>query len=253
MDDSPGSEAVDPESVPTEPRWSVARIVVFSALIAIVFQATQAVVVAGMIAREAATRPDFDVDAWAQSAGTDGVLLALGTIAAAATTVPFMRFLAGRREPRPWRFLGFERTSAVALGRWLLALAAFIVASDALTTALGRPVVPEFMTSVFATADPLLLLAALVVAAPLGEELFFRGFVFGALESRGVPTLVVAVITSAVWALIHMQYDWYGIATIFAMGLLLAAARARTGSVLPCLAMHGSANAVATAQAALWI
>lgn len=248
---SQGYGVMEPDPARSKPRWSFARIILSVVLVLLVFAGTQAAIAVVFMLDAASTRQGFNVGDWAAGAAMDGTLLAVSTIAAAATTVPFMRLVAARCEPDPWRFLGFERTTVAALGRWLLVLAAFIAGSDTLTSALGRPVVPEFMTAIFASADPILLLAALVVAAPLTEELFFRGLVFGVLEARGVPASAVAVVTSAVWALIHVQYDWYGIATTFAMGLVLAAARVNTRSVLPCLVMHAGANAFATAQAAL--
>jgi membrane protease YdiL (CAAX protease family) len=61
-----------------------------------------------------------------------------------------------------------------------------------------------------------------------------------------------AVLLSALaWASIHGQYDWYGIVTIFALGLLLGAARVRTRSVVTPLVMHIAANLIATLEAAL--
>jgi membrane protease YdiL (CAAX protease family) len=56
------------------------------------------------------------------------------------------------------------------------------------------------------------------------------------------------VLTALVWAVIHRQYDWYGVATVFAAGLLLGFARLRTNSIYSCLLMHALMNLIATIE-----
>ena len=111
--------------------------------------------------------------------------------------------------------------------------------------------VPEFMTEAYSSVHPALLFVALAFAAPVFEEIFFRGFIFGGLESSGASTVSAAVLSSLAWSAIHLQYDLYGVVTIFMLGMLLASARTKTGSLVPCLAMHGLANVIAFTQAVL--
>jgi membrane protease YdiL (CAAX protease family) len=49
----------------------------------------------------------------------------------------------------------------------------------------------------------------------------------------------------------HVQYDAFGITLVFALGLLLGVARARTGSLVVPLLMHSAANLVATIETAV--
>jgi membrane protease YdiL (CAAX protease family) len=215
----------------TAPRaWSTPRVVGYTELVAIVFFAVEAAVLIGMGVVLSVDDPGFDVDEWVAGVGTDGLYLSLATIAAALVCIPFIKFLVGRREAVPWMFLGFARTDVRTLLVWCGLLALFVLASDFLTTALGRPIVPEFMTDAYATAPPVLLFVALVIAAPALEETFFRGFMLRALESSGVAVVVATIVTSLVWAVMHLQYDLYGLVTIFLMGILLAMARLRTQS-----------------------
>jgi membrane protease YdiL (CAAX protease family) len=80
----------------------------------------------------------------------------------------------------------------------IAALAVAIAAADAITFALGKDLVPAFQIELHRTAReegslPWLWLA-IIVAAPVGEELLFRGFMFrgfvheprDALVTRGV-------------------------------------------------------------------
>ena len=132
---------------------------------------------------------------------------------------------------------------------WIPSLIALVAVSDFLTHLSGRPVVPEFMHEVWESALFLpLLLAALLVAAPIGEEVFFRGFIFRGLEFSRLGWLGATVITSAIWAFIHFQYDWVGVTVIFAAGLLLGAVRHHTGSIIPCILLHALMNVIATVE-----
>ncbi len=63
----------------------------------------------------------------------------------------------------------------------------------------------------------------------------------------GAGTILV---TSLVWAGIHLQYDWYGMVSVFAAGLMLGYIRLRTGSVLITSHLDGLMNLIATIEAA---
>jgi membrane protease YdiL (CAAX protease family) len=126
------------------------------------------------------------------------------------------------------------------------------VRTDVTTSLLGRPIVPSFMSAMYATADPVWMIwVAMLIAAPLFEEMFFRGFLFEGFQSSLLGTVGTVIVTAGLWAVIHVQYDAYGIVTIFCLGLLFGAARAYTGSLLVPLGLHSAANLVATIQAAV--
>jgi uncharacterized protein len=113
--------------------------------------------------------------------------------------------------------------------------------------------VPEFMREAYATAEPLWLFwIALVVAAPLFEEVFFRGFLFSGLESSALGPAGAIVVTGAVWAAIHFQYDAFDMTLILCLGLVLGVARLSTRSLLVPFVMHATMNLVATAETALF-
>jgi len=151
-------------------------------------------------------------------------------------------------------YLALNSVSMRELKYWALVAAAFVVCSDSLTYFLDKPLVPEFMSSVYSSAESKWLLwVAIVVAAPLFEELFFRGFIISGLSSSFVGPIGAILISSISWAAIHLQYDMYGIATIFALGLILGAARLKTGSVVLTIVLHSCVNLIATIQAAYYV
>lgn len=149
-------------------------------------------------------------------------------------------------------YLAIKPVSRETMLKWLGFLAGLIVLSDLLTTLLGRPLVPESMISAYQTANPLWMLwVTMMIAAPLLEETFFRGFLFKGFESSFLGPVGTVLVTAGLWAGIHLQYDAYGMATIFCLGLLLGAARLLTGSLLVPLVLHAAANLIATIETAI--
>ena len=151
-------------------------------------------------------------------------------------------------------YLGLRTVPLKKLVRWCVVLLAFLVCIDLTTTFLNRPIVPNVMVNAYRTAQVLpLMWLALVVGAPLAEEIFFRGFLLkGLLHSRLGPTGAI-VVTSAVWSGFHLQYDLYGITIIFLTGLVFGFSRLRTGSLYPAIAMHALMNLLATIQVAMLV
>jgi membrane protease YdiL (CAAX protease family)/uncharacterized RDD family membrane protein YckC len=88
----------------------------------------------------------------------------------------------------------------------------------------------------------------IVIAAPVAEEIFFRGFMFAGIRSRG-SFLVAAVISSGVWGLFHYQNEssWPVVLQLSLFGLILCAVYERTGSIRPTIALHLLNNAIAFA------
>jgi len=132
-------------------------------------------------------------------------------------------------------------------------LAPILVAFDLLTYAFGRDVVPPFMRESYVTAKmagalPLFFLAVIVVA-PLGEEIAFRGFLFRGLSSTWLGVAGTIIVTSAIWALMHVQYDWVEVAQIVLIGLLLGWLRWASGSTLLTILLHMLTNLGATLEA----
>jgi len=85
------------------------------------------------------------------------------------------------------------------------------------------------------------------VAAPIGEEVFFRGFVYNALKARlNVP--IAIVLSGLIFALAH--FNPLALVPIWLMGSLLAFTYERTRSLWVTILMHAVNNG--SAFAALW-
>jgi membrane protease YdiL (CAAX protease family) len=88
----------------------------------------------------------------------------------------------------------------------------------------------------------------IIGAAPISEEIFFRGFLFGGLRSR-LPFIVAAVISAAIFGAFH--YTGGGSITVLpqlaALGLVQAWIYERSGSIVPTIGLHMLNNALAFA------
>ena len=91
----------------------------------------------------------------------------------------------------------------------------------------------------------------IIGAAPVSEEVFFRGFMFAGLR-RGAPFVVAALISAAVWGLFHFDPQnpsgsWAVVLQLSVFGVALAWLYERTGSIWPPIAVHTVNNALAFA------
>lgn len=101
----------------------------------------------------------------------------------------------------------------------------------------------EVLTS--AAVDPfsvVLLVLVAVVAAPVLEELFYRGLWLRAAERR-IGRVGAVLLTSAVFGIVHLQpYDFVALA---GFGLLLGVLTVRTGRLGPAIWAHIAFNLTA--------
>ncbi|HSG91369.1 MAG TPA: CPBP family intramembrane glutamic endopeptidase [Pseudomonadales bacterium] len=232
--------------------WSLGRVLTHALVVAAVFLLVSLVLDVATSAVLMVADPAFDPQQPVVRVAPLGTRVWVASMGTALACVPLVLFLVSRCERAPLRFVFGAPTTWRTLAVCGLVLLVFALASDLLTILIDRPLVPPIIAEVHASAHPLPLFLALVVAAPLFEEVFFRGLVLGGLVSSGLSARAAAVASALAWSTLHLQYDLYGVATIFAMGLLLAWARLRTRSLLPCLLMHGLANLYAFVQL-VWI
>jgi len=129
----------------------------------------------------------------------------------------------------------------------IAAVFVFIVGGNAITWLLDRNVVTNFQVDIYRTAAATgwlpLLYMAVVVVTPIAEETLFRGFLFRGWLRSSQFTWPTIVATAALWAIIHVQYDWYVISQVFVSGLMLGWLRWASGSTLLTILLHALINA----------
>ncbi|MDQ3688833.1 MAG: CPBP family intramembrane metalloprotease [Chloroflexota bacterium] len=113
---------------------------------------------------------------------------------------------------------------------------------------LGIPAEPQAAERAIQILDPWLVVLAVVILAPIAEEVFFRGVVFNAwLREGGRRWAFIG--SSALFAVIHASV--VALVPIFVLGLALAWIYQRTGNLLAPIAMHAVVNGISVALALL--
>jgi len=111
---------------------------------------------------------------------------------------------------------------------------------------IGRPPPVGPAEQAIALLDPWLVTVAIVVFAPIAEELFFRGIVFNAwLREAGRTWAYIG--SAALFAAIHLSLE--SLLPIFLLGLALAWVYQRTGNLIAPITMHATVNGISVAIA----
>jgi membrane protease YdiL (CAAX protease family) len=196
----------------------------------------------------------FRIDSSRMNTGYDGVIIAIGAL----TSVPVqIGVLAWAARLRGWSPMNYFALNAPRRGEVIIAVVSVVtinLAFNALLYLTGRDIVAPFQVEAYQSAQNagwlFWLLVAIIVAAPLGEEIAFRGFLFRGLVRPGWEMHAIGAISLA-WALLHIQYDWLGMAQIFALGLVLGWFRWASGSTTLTIIMHMLINLEAMIETAI--
>jgi membrane protease YdiL (CAAX protease family) len=175
-----------------------------------------------------------------------GIAAAIAVAGAVVLILPLCFELAFANRRRDWALFGAARARRWISGIAIFIPAAFVVGSIAilLTAVLHLTGTTEIKTSSSSYGFKVAIFTLAVIVAPWTEEVGMRGFLFSGLARR-FGFWPAAFVSGAVWAGLHLTP---GVLILFtAEGMLLAWLRARTGSLLPGIGLHGTWNAFAAA------
>jgi membrane protease YdiL (CAAX protease family) len=218
--------------------------------------------------------------------GYDGAAVAVSVLVGAPVQVVTVVLAARLTGENLFAYLAIDVPRRVDVIIAVAGLAVLIVAANLLTLALGRELVPPFQLeihrSALAEGAVLSLWIALIVVAPAGEEILFRGFLFrgfvhGARDDEMIARTRIAAVSdppgdqvegagqpgvvdrprdalpgilaiSLIWSLLHVQYDWFGTTLVFAIGLYLGYMRFYSGSTTLVILLHVLLNLESVAE-----
>jgi membrane protease YdiL (CAAX protease family) len=183
----------------------------------------------------------------------DGLAALLVGVPASSLALIAIALLAAGRPRRARLRLGAGRPARGEMAAMVVGILALSQALDSLALLLGMGPGTnlDWVARTVAAATPLeLLLAVLVVGglAPLGEELFFRGFMQTRLRqawSAGPAILVTAL----AFGLIHGE--WVHGVLAASLGLYLGLVAERAGSTVPAVICHVANNTVSVLVSAV--
>ena len=98
-------------------------------------------------------------------------------------------------------YLALKRVSWKSLAGWLLAAAVFSLLSEWAVYQVRHYLVADWSIMICRTTrHPALLWSALLIAAPLSEELLCRGFMFRGLQASALGAMGLIVVPAIIWA-----------------------------------------------------
>jgi membrane protease YdiL (CAAX protease family) len=130
------------------------------------------------------------------------------------------------REARPWIFSGVVAA--------LLAVVIRRITNGATSS-----------VNLFTQSDIILLLVTIIVLVPVSEEVFYRGFLLTGLRETRFGDSLAIPFGATMWAFVHANATWHGVAAIFLLGCLLGVMRTACRSIVPGLFVHAVLNCLA--------
>ncbi|MBR1271069.1 CPBP family intramembrane metalloprotease [Bradyrhizobium sp. AUGA SZCCT0222] len=183
-----------------------------------------------------------------------GGAIGAGTIAACPVVLAVLWAAIRIARPGFTEYLALNWPNRGELVYGLAITFAFLLAWLLLSFLTGQPT-PAFVIDSYRSAqdDGLmwLLLIGLCVGAPVTEEFVVRGLLYRGWSQSFLGPIGAIVLSSALWALIHQQYDWYYVCQIFLVGLIFGHLRRRSGSTWLTVITHGFFNLAVIAHTAL--
>jgi len=131
------------------------------------------------------------------------------------------------------------RPSAI---KWMLAaVGAYLVFAALYAGIFGSPHQEDIAESFGSLPMQILLI---VIAAPVSEEVCFRGMLFGGLRTR-MPRLAAALVSGLVFGALHALTGISAVPPLIFFGFVLALLYEKTGSIVPGILLHMLNNSLA--------
>lgn len=266
LKNSPGPNALNKQAIP-EPLFSRFGVVVLIVGIVIAFFASQLVGVylAGKLVL--ANSKSLTIGDIFYIGSSDGTIVSLSIIVSLLILSLLSVAIISIKGGNSRHYLALKPFS-LALGIAMFGvLLLFMIASQALTYWLDKAP-SDFVEPLYQSVSSVwLLVFAIVIVAPIYEELIFRGLLWRAIseqfagqvleQSSTSPkkqlikfwgAIIASIVTSLIFAMIHLQYGLYEISTIVVLALVFCYARYKSGSLLLPILLHIINNG-----AAMWL
>ena len=137
--------------------------------------------------------------------------------------------------------LGLRRFRPSAVKWMFAAVGAYLLFSIIYIAIFGAPHQKDIAED-FGTVPMQVLL--IVVAAPISEEVCFRGMLFGGLRERW-PRIAAALISALIFGGLHATTGISAVPPLIIFGFVLALLYEKTGSIIPGILLHMLNNSVA--------
>lgn len=142
------------------------------------------------------------------------------------------------------RRLGFVSFRPLQSLLWCgIGISAYLAFAIVYASLLGQPEQEEIAERFGSLSAQIMLI---VIAAPLAEEICFRGFLFGGLRKK-LPMLPAALAGGLFFGLLHFTTGWSAVPVLIFLGAMFAVVYEKTGSLWPPIILHAANNGLALA------
>jgi CAAX protease family protein len=132
------------------------------------------------------------------------------------------------------RRLGVRPFRPSALGWMLAAIGVYLLFATFYSLVIVEPKQEDIAEGFGAIPVQVLLI---VIAAPIGEEVCFRGMLFGGLRER-LPRIPAALIAGLIFGGLHALTGLTAVPPLIVFGFLLCLLYEKTGSIVPGIMLH---------------
>lgn len=186
----------------------------------------------------AAVAPDMDEETFG--------LIVQAVFAIALFTVPLLLVARGGDLLAAGKRLGLRRFKLASGLGWTFATYGGFFVFLIVYGLIVQPDPQQIIEEIEQQEDTLKLVALgllVILAAPITEEVFFRGFLFGGLRGR-MSFWPAAIISGLIFGLPHLPGGALQVPPLAVFGILLAWLYERTGSLWPPIVMHLIQNTI---------
>jgi membrane protease YdiL (CAAX protease family) len=236
------------------PRWGFWATILWALVIAAIYAAAQfGIILAVADWRSADLTDSSSFDQLMISGSSGGYVFSLAnlvtTIICCASIAAIIRL---KKHAVVREYLCLKPVTLTAALKWIGLFVVLQVGITLILTWFDLSIDDDFIAKIYKAANPVWMLwLVLVVAIPLLEEIFFRGFLLTGFAASFMRPSGAVIVTTGLWAALHTQYDVVGLADVFCLGLVFGAARIRTGSLIVPLGLHMFQNLFATILTAI--
>ncbi|GAA5478474.1 CPBP family intramembrane glutamic endopeptidase [Haloferula helveola] len=246
----PSIAAPPPLPAAARPAWNGWWTLLWAFALMMAWQTAQTIGLAGYLAAtwDKADFREFMKDPMSLMQNADALWFAsaLGALAVCPLCWLVGRFKSGWGG---WDYMGNAKVRWWPPVLWTLGIVAFGMGFNLIAPAIGIDESPQVMVDMALNTNHIwLMIAAVAIGAPLVEEFMFRGVLFRGWRHSRMGLWGTIFVTSAIWAVLHVQYSFAIVFYIFLMGIVLAYARERTGNIWVPVAMHALNNSLAAIE-----
>lgn len=181
----------------------------------------------------------------------DARVLSYVEIVSGTLATLFIILLVHLRQLSPTEYLKIKPFDQRDLFNWSIVLVGFTLLLAFISWLISHES-SDFMQRIWDSCDNvILLIIGIVIIAPVFEEMLFRGFLFSGIQQSHLGSGPAILFNSAAWAMIHTQYGFFDILSIFVLGIIFSVARIASGSLWVPILLHGMFNLFAILEMAL--